>query len=103
MLVFVRTNAIVSTEELSYYYYCPSELSVSCVFISHVRRQRMLEVREAQKKACYGDVLEISREDYVREVNQAGDGIWAVVHVYKNGSVESVRQCVISFMQPFFS
>ena len=47
----------------------------------------MQEVREAQKKACYGDVLEISREDYVREVNQAGDGIWAVVHVYKNGFV----------------
>ena len=43
----------------------------------------MLELKAAQQKARYGDVCEISREDYVREVNQAGDGIWVVLLVYK--------------------
>ena len=45
----------------------------------------MAEVMEAQKKAMYGEVREISREDYVREVNQAGEGIFVVLHVYKDG------------------
>lgn len=48
------------------------------------RRQRMAELREAQQKARYGDVREISKDDYVREVNKAGEGVWVVLHVYKN-------------------
>ena len=48
------------------------------------RRQRLQEMRAAQSKAKYGDVLEISKADYVREVNQAGEGIWVVLHVYKD-------------------
>lgn len=47
------------------------------------RRQRMMEMRAAQAKARYGDVLEISKADWVREVNKAGDGIWVVLHIYK--------------------
>ena len=39
----------------------------------------------SQKGAKYSDVLEISREDYVREVNKAGDGVWVVLHIYKPG------------------
>lgn len=39
---------------------------------------------EAQKLARFGDVREISKEDWVREVNKAGDGVWVVIHVYKN-------------------
>lgn len=35
-------------------------------------------------KAKYGHVKEISKADWVTEVNQAGDGVWVVVHVYKN-------------------
>ena len=43
----------------------------------------MMEMRDAQAKAKYGDVLEISKVDYVREVNKAGDDIWVVLHIYK--------------------
>lgn len=39
----------------------------------------------AQQNAKFSDVLEISREDYVREVNKAGEGVWVVLHVYKPG------------------
>ncbi len=44
----------------------------------------MAEMMEAQKLARFGDVREISKEDWVREVNKAGDGVWVVIHVYKN-------------------
>ena len=39
----------------------------------------------ARMKANYGDVGEISKADYVREVNQAGEGVWVVLHIYKEG------------------
>lgn len=49
------------------------------------RRKRIAEMMAAQQNAKFSDVLEISREDYVREVNKAGDGVWVVLHVYKQG------------------
>ncbi|XP_005110371.1 phosducin-like protein 3 [Aplysia californica] len=49
------------------------------------RRQRMAEMRAAQMKARFGDVGEISKADYVSEVNNAGEGIWVVLHIYKDG------------------
>lgn len=47
------------------------------------RRQRMAEMRQAQLKARFGEVREISKVDYVTEVNKAGEGVWVVLHVYK--------------------
>ncbi|XP_033741403.1 phosducin-like protein 3 [Pecten maximus] len=49
------------------------------------RRQRMAEMKAAAAKAKFGSVLEITKEDWVREINKAGDGIWVVLHVYKPG------------------
>lgn len=60
------------------------------------RRQRLAELKSAQLKACYGDVREISREDYIREVNKAGDGIWVVLLVYKT----SIPMCKL--LEQFF-
>ena len=45
----------------------------------------MAEMREVQIKSKYGEVREISKSDYVHEVNKAGEGIWVVLHIYKNG------------------
>ena len=42
-------------------------------------------MKAQQAKSCYGDVREISKADYVREVNEAGDGVWVVLHVYRQG------------------
>lgn len=36
-------------------------------------------------KAKFGSVREISGQDYVNEVNKAGDGIYVVLHLYKQG------------------
>lgn len=59
------------------------------------RKQRMEEMKAAQQKARYGDVHEISREDYVREVNQAGEGIWVILLVYKPSLVPFCYVAVI--------
>ena len=40
---------------------------------------------KAAQKAKYGDVMEITKADWVQEVNKAGDGVWVVLHVYKQG------------------
>merc|ERR1712210_147572 len=37
------------------------------------------------EKSKYGDVREITAVDYVQEVNKAGDGVFVVLHLYKQG------------------
>ncbi|XP_052762681.1 phosducin-like protein 3 [Mya arenaria] len=49
------------------------------------RRQRMAEMRETQQRSKFGEVREISKADWVTEVNKAGEGIWVIVHVFKDG------------------
>ncbi|XP_078037294.1 viral IAP-associated factor [Augochlora pura] len=49
------------------------------------RRKRIAEMKELADKAKYGGVKEISGQDYVQEVNNAGEDIWVVLHLYKNG------------------
>jgi len=45
----------------------------------------MAEMRVAQQKSRFGEVREISKADWVTEVNKAGDDVWVVIHVYKEG------------------
>ncbi|XP_076660351.1 viral IAP-associated factor [Halictus rubicundus] len=49
------------------------------------RRKRIAEMKELASKSKYGEVKEISGEDYVQEVNNAGEDIWVVLHLYKSG------------------
>lgn len=49
------------------------------------RQKRIAELKELANKSKYRDVREISAEDYVREVNNAGEDIWVVLHLYKSG------------------
>lgn len=37
------------------------------------------------EKSKYGSVYEITAVDYVKEINQAGEGVWVVLHLYKPG------------------
>ena len=53
--------------------------------LEQYRRQRMAEIQSKQAKSVYGDVREISAQDYVAEVNKAGDGVPVVLHLYKQG------------------
>ncbi|KAI4470988.1 viral iap-associated factor [Holotrichia oblita] len=49
------------------------------------RRKRIAELKALGAKSKFGNVLEISGQDYVKEVNKAGDGIWVILHMYKQG------------------
>ena len=53
--------------------------------LEEMKRKRMAEIRARQEKAKYGEVREISAQDYVAEVNKAGEGVWVVLHLYKQG------------------
>ncbi|XP_014667312.1 PREDICTED: phosducin-like protein 3 [Priapulus caudatus] len=49
------------------------------------RQQRINEMKKLQEKSRFGDVREISAEDYTTHVNKAGEGVWVVLHLYKSG------------------
>lgn len=49
------------------------------------RNKRIAELKQLASKTIFGSVGEISGQDYVQEVNKAGNGIWVVLHLYKQG------------------
>jgi len=53
--------------------------------LQQYRQSRMAEIKSLQAKSNYGDVREISANDYVAQVNKAGEGVWVVLHLYKQG------------------
>ncbi|ERE92717.1 phosducin-like protein 3 [Cricetulus griseus] len=53
--------------------------------IEMYRQQRLAEWKATQLKNKFGDVLEISGKDYVQEVTKAGEGLWVILHLYKQG------------------
>ncbi|XP_026958636.1 phosducin-like protein 3 [Sagmatias obliquidens] len=53
--------------------------------IEKYRQQRLAEWKATQLKNKFGEVLEISGNDYVQEVNRAGEGLWVILHLYKQG------------------
>ncbi|XP_028721585.1 phosducin-like protein 3 [Peromyscus maniculatus bairdii] len=53
--------------------------------IEMYRQQRLAEWKATQLKNKFGEVLEISGKDYVQEVTRAGEGLWVILHLYKQG------------------
>jgi len=53
--------------------------------LEQYRRERMAQIKNLQQRSRFGDVRDISADDYVEQVNKAGDGIWVVLHLYKQG------------------
>lgn len=45
----------------------------------------MMEMMDQQKKSVFGSVLEISKADWVEQVNKAGENVWVIVHIYSEG------------------
>jgi len=50
-----------------------------------MKSKRLQEMKQEMSKQKFGNVLEISAQDYVQEVNKAGEGVWVVLHLYKQG------------------
>lgn len=53
--------------------------------LQEYRRKRLLEMQQNALKSKFGEVMEISGEDYIREVNKAGEDVWVVLHLYQQG------------------
>ena len=53
--------------------------------LSEYRKKRIAEMKALYEKSKFGSVIEITAVDYLKEVNQAGEGIWVVLHLYKTG------------------
>nr|XP_022910338.1 viral IAP-associated factor homolog [Onthophagus taurus] len=53
--------------------------------ILQYRQKRIAEIKALAEKSKFGSVREISAQDYVGEVNKAGEGVWVILHLYKQG------------------
>ncbi|KAJ8982162.1 hypothetical protein NQ317_013947 [Molorchus minor] len=49
------------------------------------RNKRLAEIKALADRNKFGTVGEISAQDYVNEVNKAGEGVWVLLHLYKQG------------------
>lgn len=49
------------------------------------RRKRIAEMKAEAAISKFGEVGEISADDYVEKVNNAGPGVWVFLHLYKQG------------------
>lgn len=49
------------------------------------RNKRISELKALAERKKFGTVEEISAQDYVKEVTKAGEGIWVILHLYKQG------------------
>lgn len=49
------------------------------------RQKRIAEIKALAERKKFGTVLEISAQDYINEINKAGEGIWVILHLYKQG------------------
>ena len=54
------------------------------IFLEY-RQKRIAEMKSLLQASKFGDVIEITGKDYVQEVNKAGEGIWVILHLYKQG------------------
>ncbi|ELK34696.1 Phosducin-like protein 3 [Myotis davidii] len=61
------------------------------------RQQRLAEGRATQLRNKCGEGLEIPGKDYVQEVTKAGEGLWVILHLYKQGTpLSSLRHRLFS-------
>jgi hypothetical protein len=58
--------------------------------LAEYRRRRIAEMKALTEKAKFGSVIEITAVDYVKEINQAGEGVWVVLHLYKQGYIFTI-------------
>jgi len=53
--------------------------------MENIRKKRIAELELLRKTNKFGSVLEITGQDWVTEVNKAGDDIWVILHLYTDG------------------
>lgn len=51
-------------------------------FLEQYRQRRMQELQASASGPRFGSLEEIRRSDFVKQVTNAGEGIWVVCHLY---------------------
>ncbi|VDN13130.1 unnamed protein product [Dibothriocephalus latus] len=54
-------------------------------FLEEYRQKRLAEMRQAAARARFGNVCEVTKVDWMKEINQAGKGVYVVVHIARKG------------------
>lgn len=54
-------------------------------FMAAYRAARVKQIEALRAKNKFGTVEQITGTDYVEKVNKAGDDIWVILHLYKDG------------------
>ncbi|KAI9140191.1 thioredoxin-like protein [Paraphysoderma sedebokerense] len=52
--------------------------------LEQYRRQRMAEMQEQMKREKFGELVQISEPDFVREVSDASKNVWVICHLFKD-------------------
>ncbi|XP_063806642.1 phosducin-like protein 2 [Pseudophryne corroboree] len=52
--------------------------------IEMYRQQRIKELKALQNTQMYGELIEISGNQYVKEVTNAKEDVWVVIHLYRS-------------------
>lgn len=56
--------------------------------LNEYRQRRLAELKQAQVRNRFGEVVEIVKDDWVREVTECSRSCWVVVHLYHDALVE---------------
>ncbi len=57
-------------------------------FLELYRQQRIDQLRQSQVLNRFGDVLNISKDQWVREVTDASKTCWVIAHLYSDSKIE---------------
>nr|XP_033800875.1 phosducin-like protein 2 isoform X1 [Geotrypetes seraphini] len=52
--------------------------------IEQYRQQRIQELKSLQRRQTFGELTEIISDQYVKEVTNAGEDVWVVLHLYSS-------------------
>lgn len=61
------------------------DLGEDVKFLELYRQKRLEEMREAIRKAKFGSYGEVTKSDWTQSVNNAGEGVYVVVHLAQKG------------------
>jgi hypothetical protein len=59
--------------------------------LQRLRQQRMQQLQQKSTVPQFGALRSITKDDYVKQVNEAGKGVWVVLVMYKQGHSDSEK------------
>ena len=56
--------------------------------LNEYRARRVQEMKEQAVKNRFGEVVEITKDEWIREVTEASKAAWVIVHLYQDSVVD---------------